>query len=350
MKKVLALVLAVMMLSTMAFAVTLKGTAEGGDVIPGDKIKLTRDASDNSVEINNSNVTLQFEGDVYGWADSSAVDADERELDAALTEENYRLGKIRYNEGKSLIDDIYLDDEEEEIVIAFNRDYNYAKAKDFDVEIDIDGKSRDIDDISVRISGTVGYQHFILGLDDDDFDLMPTLDNDNLKNGVVEFKEDGESYSTMVYDIDDLSMEVRVYDGDEFYLYCDTSADVDVLKANADVDGDLYFYNFKGEPTFNSTAKLYFYNADEDCYVYEIDNGRLTEVGKYDDDEGCWVVRARTLGQYVVSTEELVNADGEEVTEPDVDNPDTGANDVVGIAAALGVVALVSAAAVSLKK
>ena len=51
-----------------------------------------------------------------------------------------------------------------------------------------------------------------------------------------------------------------------------------------------------------------------------------------------------------MSTEELVSADGEEVTEPDVENPDTGANDVVGIAAALGVVALVSAAAVSLKK
>ena len=46
-----------------------------------------------------------------------------------------------------------------------------------------------------------------------------------------------------------------------------------------------------------------------------------------------------------------VAAAAEEVEENNpVENPDTGANDVVGIAAAMGVVALVSAAAVSLKK
>ena len=164
------------------------------------------------------------------------------------------------------------------------------------------------------------------------------------------FEEDGAAYGTLYYDYDDgLSLEVRVYDGDEYYLGCDTSANVDVLKANADSDADMYFYNFKGEPTFNSTARLYFYDVDEDGYIYEVKNGKLTEVGSYSDDDGCWVVKARTLGQYVVSTEKLANAKGE-TTEPEVTNPDTGANDVVGIAAALGVVALISGAAVSLKK
>ena len=84
-------------------------------------------------------------------------------------------------------------------------------------------------------------------------------------------------------------------------------------------------------------------------YVYQLKDGKLVKAGSYSEDDGCWVVKARTLGQYVVSTEKLSNASGEDTTE-EVDNPDTGANDVVGIAAALGAVALVSAAAVSLKK
>ena len=337
MKKVLALVLAVMMLSTMAFA-ALNDTAEGGNVVPGGKIKFDREPGGHGLqEVGTSGAAVSFKDDDNG-------------LDKALNTDNYSVGRIRYNEGRGLIDEIYIDDDEEQVVITFAQDYEYAKEKSFDIEFTLSGKGRDVDDVTVYVNGTVGYQHFVIGLDDDEFDLRDYLDSDNLNKGIVEFEEDGESYSTMIYDVDDLSMEVRVYDGDEFYLYCDTAADTDVLKANADADGDMYFYNFKGEPTFNSTAKLYFYNADEDCYVYENNNGRLTEVGKYDDDEGCWVVKARTLGSYVVSTEELVNADNSDTTEPDVENPDTGANDVVGIAAALGVVALVSAAAVSQKK
>ena len=47
---------------------------------------------------------------------------------------------------------------------------------------------------------------------------------------------------------------------------------------------------------------------------------------------------------YVISDVELVAA------AEDSKNPDTGANDVVGVAAALAVVSLVAGAAVSLKK
>ena len=342
MKKVLALVLAVMMLSTMAFAAAA-GTA-GGDVAPGGKIKLERDSgNDGMVEDGNSGATITYE-DGYNL------------LTKALNTDNYKVGRIKYNDGKGLIDDVYIDDDDEQLVIAFAQDYEYAKTKHFDVEISLDGRSREAEDITIYVSGEVGYNLYTVTLNDDEFDLLKDegLANDvHLKNGVVAFDKGSVSYSTLTNDFGDeeeLGLEVRVYDGGEYYLYCDTAADTDVLKANADADGDMYFYNFKGEPTFDATATLYFYDADEDCYVYENNNGRLTEVGKYDDDEGCWVVKARTLGQYVMSTEELVNADNSDTTEPDVENPDTGANDVVGIAAALGVVALVSAAAVSLKK
>lgn len=357
MKKVLALVLAVMMLATVAFA---------ANVVPGKKIKLERDSGELvkadgvtvSVKVSNKN---EDTADAFPWLDLGDPDAAD-DLAKALNSDNYRITKIKYNEGRNLIDTIDLDDDDEQVVITLVQDYENTKEKEFDVEFTIDGRGRytpdgtedsePVPDVEVRVSGTVGYDLQPVDLDDDEVDLTGVGD---LSKALVEFKKaDDRAYATLYHDYDsDLTLEARVYDGDKLYLDCDNDPDTDVLKANADVDGDLYFYNFSGEPTFNSTAKLYFYNADEDCYVYELNNGRLSEVGSYSDDDGCWVVRARTLGSYVVSTEELVNAadeDGDTSTEPDVENPDTGANDVVGIAAALGVVALVSAAAVSLKK
>ena len=76
-------------------------------------------------------------------------------------------------------------------------------------------------------------------------------------------------------------------------------------------------------------------------------DGKLVNVNaKWDDDEGCFILKTRTLGGYVFSDKKLNVA----AADASTNNPDTGANDVVGIATALAAVALVSAAAVSLKK
>ena len=145
------------------------------------------------------------------------------------------------------------------------------------------------------------------------------------------------------------------------YNYVDPLTDI--LKKYADVDADLTFLNFPGEPTFNATATVRFYK-EEGTYIYQNKGGKLSAVTvdaasagsagqtagnvKWDDDEGCYVLRTRTLGKYVFSDKPLnVSAASDSAATT---NPDTGANDVVGIASALAAVALVSAAAVSLKK
>jgi len=58
----------------------------------------------------------------------------------------------------------------------------------------------------------------------------------------------------------------------------------------------------------------------------------------------AWEWTAIAEGTIIVTDVEIVLAD--ETTK----NPDTGANDVVGVAAALAVVSLIAAGAVSLKK
>ena len=380
MKKVLALVLAVMMLSTFAFAESITdgtGTADSyGTLNPGMKIKMIRGTSTGDDPSDNSVIFV----DQYGVTGTATYEDVTYRLLKELNSDNYKLSK-RITKGKDLIEDIYFDDDEDQLVVELVQDFENAGSKSFEVEIDLRGIGRytlnaeeagwagktegdkiNVPDVEITLKGTVGYDKAYLVMKEtgDDMDIPADLTTDkdgnvaiagDLEDYVIEVIDDDDAaYVNMVQDIGgDVEMNVRVYDGDEFYLGTSTKANTDVLKANADSDAELSFYKWDGNPTFNSTATVYFYEADEDSYVYEIKNGKLTEVGEYDDDEGCWVLKTRTLGEYVVSDTELVNAKGE-TTEPEVTNPDTGANDVVGIAAALGVVALVSAAAVSLKK
>ena len=144
-------------------------------------------------------------------------------------------------------------------------------------------------------------------------------------------------------------------------MYSEVNADKDILKAYADTDAEITFLSFPGKPTFNATAAVRFYK-DEGTYIYENKDGKLSRITaasagaagqtagnvKWDDDEGCYILKTRTLGSYVFSDKPLkVSAASDNAATT---NPDTGANDVVGVATALAAVALVSAAAVSLKK
>jgi hypothetical protein len=348
MKKVLALVLAVMMLATVAFAAGTPNPNQGGT------------SSSNSVLIKGG---AFMPGDkIYVWkgmtqTTGGSVDGD---FDKAVNSDNYSLTKVKYEEGKSLVEDIYFDDDNDQLVIKLADNTNLTTTKDLEVSFTLKGKGRDINDVEVTVTTKVGYRlindAYII-----DADHNVTWDNPTGPNGgyTPEFSDlaffevvsaaNGAAYGDLEFTTadDDVDVVVRVYDGDKLYLYNDVKADKDILKAYADSDAEISFLNFPGDTTFNATATVYMYK-DENSYIYEVKNGKLVESNaKWSDDDGCWILKARTLGSYVFSDVDL------DVTE-DVDdtttNPDTGANDVVGIAAALGAVALVSAAAVSLKK
>ena len=144
-------------------------------------------------------------------------------------------------------------------------------------------------------------------------------------------------------------------------------ANTDLLKKYADEDADITFLNFPGEPSFNATATVRFYK-EEGTYIYTLKDGKLSAVTapdanagsagqtagkvKWDEDEGCYILKTRSLAKTYVFSDKALPVDAADDTTPggNVTNPDTGANDVVGIATALAAVALVSAAAVSLKK
>lgn len=125
-------------------------------------------------------------------------------------------------------------------------------------------------------------------------------------------------------------------------------------------DVDVDYYDFIGTPKFATKVKVII-DGDPNAYLYEYDKatGDLTKVDATYTSDG-WSFTTKILGTYVLTEEEYdegnvdkedVDTDKEPVSTPDEkNNPGTGANDMVGVAAALAVVSLVAAGAVAFKK
>ena len=358
MKKVLALVLAVMMLATIAMAADATNPGSGttstnSNVLPGGKIK-----------IGQAGIIANLEpGSPLTAADIKAVNST-----------NYSITGIKYREGKNLVESITLNDTDDQVVIKLKQDYSMTTAKKLDLDLTLKGKkvgknprNKDIDItidtkmVAYTLADGKNNPGYIEIDANGDVNIVPATTVVNDSGTVYDFADAGadefvwkvkKTGTTAYGDMEftaadgDTDVSVRVYDGDKLYLYSDVDADTDVLKAYADADADITFLNFPGTPTFNSTATVYFYK-EEGTYVYGVKDGKMVNVNaKWSDDESGFVLKTRTLGSYVFSDKKL------SVSAPAAgsENPDTGANDVVGIATALAAVALVSAAAVSLKK
>lgn len=355
MKKVLALVLAVMMMATMAFAAgelegdgTIKNpgkdtTTENWTIRPGDKIQINAGG-------------IQAVDPSYKFQDSGYVPGSNKLL-KNINSTNYSISNVKYDDGRTLVKGVEFNDKENRVEVKLNDNWDLTSNKKLDMTFTLKGKKSGKTkpaDIKIHIVQDV---HFKL---DEGSGALLKIDADNEINlGIQNFDEDTiykvvkyddkTTYGTLSFTAvgdDDVDVEVRVYDGDKLYLYNENDADNDILKAYADTDADITFLTFTGSPTFNSTATVRFYK-EEDSHIYGVKDGKLTNVNaKWDDDEGCFILKTRTLGAYVFSDKALsVSA-----SSASDNNPDTGANDVVGIAGALAAVALVSAAAVSLKK
>ncbi len=372
MKKVLALVLAIMMLATTAFAATGEltnptkedTTSPRGDWLPGKTIKI----NDSGIVAADKKLPTPL-----GYVLSADATGAENELVVKnVNSTNYSITSIKYDDGKNLVDSIKFNDTDDQVEVKLKKDYTNTKKKTLNMTFTLKGKkvgkSKKPADVDIRISGTVGY-----ALDETSLYITDTDDTlkltDAQEERLYKIVDSGAAYATLEFETadEDTEVEVRVYDGDKLYLYSNTDADDDILKKYADDDADLTFLNFPGEPTFNATATVRFYK-EEGTYIYQNKGGKLSAVTvdaasagsagqsagkvKWDDDEGCYILKTRILGDYVFSDVKLdITADAaDDTNNGTVTNPDTGANDVVGIATALAAVALVSAAAVSLKK
>jgi len=168
--------------------------------------------------------------------------------------------------------------------------------------------------------------------------------------------------STLIVGVDDdLEVEIgKIVKGQTGISFAvDTDVDDDVQAINEDAElAALLFFDTTNVLDSDFVISYTFAIDDAakagDYFLYELVGDELTlvqkvAVGKGDEEVDVEIERKAgdTLGQYYLSDVELSTATAEEGTE---ENPNTGASEVAGVAVALAVISLVSAAAVSLKK
>ena len=182
---------------------------------------------------------------------------------------------------------------------------------------------------------------------------------------------------TAVFDFADKAFfTVKMYSGESMYLDLSTAYDK-AIAGEMDAEADSFYKFDNDNANFSRTGELIIVTDDSSLVPYEIDeDGNFVEVdAKYVEDYAIahtnkkvdgFVFSTKTLGNYVLSTEELGQEEqpaketpAEPVTpsEPTTEtpstskpNPATGAEDFVGLAVSLAVVSVAAAGALALKK
>ncbi|WP_419170114.1 hypothetical protein [Negativibacillus massiliensis] len=203
-----------------------------------------------------------------------------------------------------------------------------------------------------------------------------TWTNDASEPAIWEAKESG----TATFDFADKAFfTVKMYKGETMYLDLSTAYDK-AIAGEMDAEADSFYKFDSNEANFSRTGTLMIVSDDASLVPYEIDaDGNFVAVeADYVENYAVahtnkkvngFVFDTKQLGNYVLSTEEL----GEEeevaeeptteepvVEEPAVEepvveetnkpNPNTGAEDFVGLAVSLAVVSVAAAGALALKK
>ncbi len=201
--------------------------------------------------------------------------------------------------------------------------------------------------------------------------------NDASKAGLWKVKEGN---GIAVFDFADKAFfSVKMYEGETMYLDLKTAYDK-AIAGEMDAEADSFYKFDNTNANFARTGELLIVSDDSSLVPYQIDeDGNFVAVdAEYVENYAVahtnkkvngFVFNTKQLGNYVLSTEEL--GEEEEVTEeptteepvveepvveePVVEetnkpNPNTGAEDFVGLAVSLAVVSVAAAGALALKK
>ena len=202
--------------------------------------------------------------------------------------------------------------------------------------------------------------------------------NDASKPGLWKVKEGN---GIAVFDFADKAFfSVKMYEGETMYLDLKTAYDK-AIAGEMDAEADSFYKFDNTNANFARTGELIIVSDDSSLVPYEIDaDGNFVKVdAEYVENYAVahtnkkvngFVFNTKQLGNYVLSTEELGEEEepAEPAEEPDEEpapsepveetpapetnkpNPNTGAEDFVGLAVSLAVVSVAAAGALALKK
>ena len=196
--------------------------------------------------------------------------------------------------------------------------------------------------------------------------------NDASKPGLWKVKEGN---GIAVFDFADKAFfSVKMYEGETMYLDLGTAYDK-AIAGEMDAEADSFYKFDNTNANFARTGELVIVSDDSSLVPYEIDaDGNFVKVdAEYVENYAVahtnqkvngFVFNTKQLGNYVLSTEELGEEEEPAVEEPapaepveetpapetNKQNPNTGAEDFVGLAVSLAVVSVAAAGALALKK
>ena len=201
--------------------------------------------------------------------------------------------------------------------------------------------------------------------------------NDASKPGLWKVKEGN---GIAVFDFADKAFfSVKMYEGETMYLDLKTAYDK-AIAGEMDAEADSFYKFDNTNANFARTGELLIVSDDSSLVPYQIDeDGNFVAVdAEYVENYAVahtnkkvngFVFNTKQLGNYVLSTEELGEEEEPVVEEPAVEepvveepaveepapetnkpNPNTDAEDFVGLAVSLAVVSVAAAGALALKK
>jgi len=253
--------------------------------------------------------------------------------------------------GASYIDEVKIE-KNGDVVIVLKENYKLAEDKNIKGEVVLVEKADKDSTITIPVEYTVANNVVEVFGERKPAEANPIPEGPNT---LIVMDEDG-GYVTFAEEM--LTGVVKMNKEEKTFLNIwygnenDTTEEIiDAIEAELGEDyvdeAIIEYYTFETRAFKNEVAFSYEAYEDDPHYFYLYNDGKLTKIdATYDDDEDveAWVWTAIAEGTIIVTDVEIVLAD--EATK----NPDTGANDVVGIAAALAVTSLVAAAAISIKK
>ncbi len=339
MKKIIALALSLSMVATMgAVAMAADAPIEGNTYAPGSTISLE---------------AAKFTQVTAG--DPVAMDAIDRD--------NYTVS-VKWTVGGAMVDDVRINDTDGDVLITLHENYTIDVAKDLEGTITLRSKEdhkteyefvsegTDMLSVSNRVEDVEGMK------DAEDADEYSA----DLNNTIYRCGSEYPGYVAFTSGSTMLKALLKMDRDEEVFVFINEDSDDDVEdKYNEDGDFDFYYFDFEGSPSLQNSATLSV-DADyfEDLFVYENVGGTLREVNiKLNEDDNTYEWSTSKLGSYVVSADKVSSAleagedvAGEEDTDEDKNeqNPNTGANDIVGVAAAMAVVSLIAGGAMIIRK
>lgn len=334
MKKVLALVLAGVMAASMSVVAFAADETANVTVTPTKDNVATADVQFGTGLVDEDGATPEYKpGDTFYLNVTGKEGADITKL-ATITDD-YRLSidddsdKNLFVSAKLILKKIGKDTKKEAYVEIVTKDNFIEDDQELNLTITLNPRNKDVEKAEVLVNGTMNYG--------------PTEDVSKyftVESGFVNFEDIDDDVELYFGDDGDIEFHVNSKSDKTLFLrYNDDEDDAIVEKFG---DASLEFHYFEGnKDTFKKEGTLYI-PADEGSFLYEVVDGKLVAVkdAKYDDAKEQFTFKTKTLGNYIVSDKELVAADAEgEGTDAET-NPDTGANDFVGLAVALAVVSV----------